>query len=116
LHLALRNRMKDVIRRAQRRGAPEALDSAKPDDSPSPFDQAIGRETIERYEAALSRLKPEEQAELVLSLEMGCSHEAIAGGLGKPSAAAARMALSRALLRLAKEMSSDRRASRIEPR
>jgi RNA polymerase sigma-70 factor (ECF subfamily) len=107
VHLALRNRLRDVIRSAQRRPMHSPLDSAKPDSEPSPLVRAIGQETLERYEAALQRLKPEEQAAIVLRIEMGYSHEEIAQELQKPSAAAANMAVRRALIRLAEEMSRD---------
>jgi RNA polymerase sigma factor (sigma-70 family) len=108
VHLALRNRVLDAIRRAQRRPLLDPLDSAKTDPAPSPLARAIGQETVERYEAALKHLKPEEQAAIVLRIEMGYSHEEIAEELRKPSAAAANMAVRRAIIRLAKEMSRDR--------
>jgi RNA polymerase sigma-70 factor (ECF subfamily) len=106
VHLALRNRLLDAIRGARRRPFVDALDSSKSDPEPSPLMQAIGQETLERYEEALQRLKPEEQAAIVLRIEMGYSYEEIAEELHKPTAGAASMAVRRALIRLAKEMSS----------
>ena len=61
-------------------------------------------EAVERYEAALARLRAEEREAIVARIEMGGSYQEVAQALGKPSADAARMAVSRALLRLAEEM------------
>jgi RNA polymerase sigma factor (sigma-70 family) len=108
VHLALRNRLLDAIRRARRRPVVDALDSDKSDPEPSPLMQAIGQETLDRYEEALQRIKPEEQAAIVLRVEMGYSYEEIAEELRKPTAAAASMAVRRALVRLAKEMFCER--------
>jgi RNA polymerase sigma factor (sigma-70 family) len=108
VHLALRNRLLDAIRRAKRRPFADALDSSQSDHEPSPLLQAIGQETLEKYEAALQRMKPEEQAAIVLRIEMGYSYEEIAVELQKPTAGAASMAVRRALVRLAKEMSGER--------
>src|SRR5262249_33108424 len=104
LRHALLNRVRDEIRRAQRKAPAEPLDSAAPASDPSPLEEAIGGEALERYEAALQRLKPEDREAIITRIEMGCTHSEIAAALGKPSIAAAQMAVSRALLRLAKEM------------
>ena len=74
------------------------------DTSASPLEETIGRETEEAYEAALGRLKPEEREAVIARIEMGQSYEEIATLLGKPSPDAARMTVSRALVRLAREM------------
>jgi RNA polymerase sigma-70 factor (ECF subfamily) len=108
LRQALVNRIRDEIRRARRR--PELGESAddEPDPSPSPLDEAIGRQAREAYEGALSRLREEDREAIVARVELGCSHEETAAALGKPSADAARMAVARALVRLAREMSLGR--------
>ena len=49
---------------------------------------------------------------LVARIEMGFTHEELATLLGKPSANAARMAVERALLRLAAQMQAMRGQSR----
>ena len=72
-----------------------------------PLESAIGIEALERYEAALARLRPEEREAIVARVEMDGSYQEVAQALGKPSADAARMAVSRALLRLAEEMSRE---------
>jgi RNA polymerase sigma-70 factor (ECF subfamily) len=73
---------------------------------PSPLEEAIGKEALERYEAALARLRPEDREAIIIRLELGLPYSEVAQALGKPSAAAAHMAVSRALLRLANEMAS----------
>ena len=71
----------------------------------SPLETAIGHQAVERYEAALARLRPEDREAVVARIEMDGTYQDVAVALGKPSADAARMAVSRALLRLAEEMS-----------
>jgi RNA polymerase sigma-70 factor, ECF subfamily len=105
LRQALLNRVRDEVRRVQRRPAGDPLDSGRPTSDPSPLEEAIGQEALERYEGALQRLKPEDRDAIVMRIEMGCSLAEVAEALGKPSTAAAHMAVSRALVRLSAEMS-----------
>jgi RNA polymerase sigma-70 factor, ECF subfamily len=105
LRHALMNRIRDEIRRAQRRGPTESLDSEKPDLEPSPLERAIGQQALENYEAALQRLRPGDREAIILRIELGLSVPEVAQALCKPSVAAAHMAISRALVRLTKEMS-----------
>jgi RNA polymerase sigma-70 factor (ECF subfamily) len=104
LREAVRNRIRDALRRAGRRPEPSALDSQQPDAAPSPLERTIGRESLERYEAALARLRDDDRAAIVAKLELQGSYRELAESLGKPSADAARMSVGRALLRLAEEM------------
>ena len=106
---ALLNRIRDEIRRAQRKPPGGQLETSHPSTGPSPLEEAIGQQALERYEAALQRLRPEEREAIVLRVELRQSMAEIATALGKPSAAAAHMAVSRALVRLAQEMAHDRR-------
>jgi RNA polymerase sigma-70 factor (ECF subfamily) len=108
LRQALLNRLRDELRRMQRRPAAAALDEREPDRDASPLEQTIGLQTLERYEAALQRLKPEEREAAIARIEMDSSYAELAETLGKPSADAARMAVGRALLRLAREMGHER--------
>ena len=107
LRQAVINRIRDEVRRAKRSPAPAALDDNAADKGASPLEAAIGEEALERYEAALARLRPEEREAIVARVEMDGSYQDVAQALGKPSADAARMAVSRALLRLAQEMSRE---------
>ncbi|HKB12851.1 MAG TPA: sigma-70 family RNA polymerase sigma factor [Vicinamibacterales bacterium] len=105
LRQAVVNRIRDEVRRAKRAPIAEALDDNAADGTASPLEKAIGAEALDRYEAALGRLRPEEREAIVARVEMDGSYHDVARALGKPSADAARMAVSRALLRLAQEMS-----------
>jgi RNA polymerase sigma-70 factor (ECF subfamily) len=104
LRQAIVNRVRDEVRRRARRPAAETLNEEAPDGGRSPLDAAIGQEAVDRYEAALQRLKDEEREAIIARVELGMSFEEVAAALGKPSADAARKAVSRAMLRLAEEM------------
>jgi RNA polymerase sigma factor (sigma-70 family) len=102
------NRIRDELRGAARR--PPRGESALADRStndPSPLEQVLGREALTRYEAALSRLAEDERQLVIGRLEHGFSHAELAEMTGRPSADAARMGVTRALVRLAKEMTLD---------
>jgi RNA polymerase sigma factor (sigma-70 family) len=104
LRMAVLNRIRDEVRRRKRSPIPVELDDNATDPSASPLDMAIGEEAVDRYEAAMTRLRPEEREAIVARVEMDGSYQDVAEALGKPSVDAARMAVSRALLRLAEEM------------
>jgi RNA polymerase sigma-70 factor (ECF subfamily) len=104
LRQAIVNRIRDEFRRAGRRPPPVELDDRHADDGASPLEQTIGRETVEQYEAALQRLKPDEREAIIARVELGYSYEEVAQALGRPTSEAARVAVSRALVKLAKEM------------
>jgi RNA polymerase sigma-70 factor (ECF subfamily) len=110
LRQALLNRVRDQIRRVKRRPAPDPLDSSRVSDEPTPLEEAIGRQALERYEAALQRLKPGDRDAIILRVELGCPLAEVAEALNKPTVGAAHVAVSRALVRLAKEMSRHRSA------
>jgi RNA polymerase sigma-70 factor (ECF subfamily) len=104
LRQAIVNRVRDELRRKGRQ--PDVADVADVDvrTDQSPLQEAIGSETLEHYEAALARLRPEEREAIVARVEMGYSYEELAQVLGKPTPDAARKAAQRALVRLADEM------------
>ena len=104
LRSAIMNRIRDEIRRRSRAPVAAPLDTALPGRGQSPLEQAIGHELLERYDQALSRLDEESREAVIARLEMGCAYAEIAEALGKPSPDAARMTVSRALVRLAEEM------------
>ena len=104
LRQAVVNRVRDEARRKARRPMSATLDEQVEGADASPLDVAIGREAADRYETALQRLKPDEREVLIARVELGMSFEEVAAAAGKPSADAARKAVSRALLRLADEM------------
>jgi RNA polymerase sigma factor (sigma-70 family) len=102
LRQAVMNRIRNEIRRAGRHPAPETLDSAAPDEAASPLEELIGKQTVEAYDEALAALEPQEREAIVGRVELGLSYDELASAMGKPSADAARMAVGRALLKLAK--------------
>ena len=104
LRQALQNRIRDEIRRRGRAPEQADLDSQHPDDAPSALERTVGMQNLERYEAALGRVRPEDRELIVLRIEMGMSYEELAVAVGKPSANAARMSVLRALLRLGEEI------------
>ena len=104
LRQAVMNRIRDEIRRARRHPAPEELGEDIPSRWTSPLDQAIGQETVDRYEAALADLRDEEREAIIARVELGHSWDELAAMLGKTSPDAARMATQRALVRLAMKM------------
>jgi RNA polymerase sigma-70 factor (ECF subfamily) len=104
LRQALLNRILDEVRRTKRRPGAVEITDIHADPGPSPLEEAIGSDVAARYEAALARLRPEEREAVVARIELGQSYDEVAEALGKASADAARMAVSRALVRLAKEM------------
>lgn len=104
LRRGVKNRIRDEIRRVRRRPLPDGSAGGAADDRPSPVEEAIGREALERYEQALDKLKPAVREAVIARVEMGFSYRQIATTLGKPSHDAARMAVSRALAQLAREM------------
>jgi RNA polymerase sigma-70 factor (ECF subfamily) len=104
LRQAVVNRIRDELRHRRRVPAAQELDAEQPDAAPSPLEAAIGAEALERYDAALSRLRDEEREAIIGRVELGLSFQELAEALGKPSADAARKAAERALVRLAEEM------------
>jgi RNA polymerase sigma factor (sigma-70 family) len=107
LSRAVSNRMIDLYRRAG--GAPVADDlhddMAAPD--ASPVEALIGAETQRCYECALLQLRPVERRAVIMRVEMGRSYDDIATALNKPTAGAARIAVMRALAKLAREMGTE---------
>jgi RNA polymerase sigma factor (sigma-70 family) len=108
LRQAVVNRIRDEIRRVGRRPIPTELDDQHVDGAPSPLEHAIGREGLERYEAALQKLRPADREAIVARMELQQSYDEVAVALGKPNANAARVAVTRALAKLIDEMEHER--------
>jgi RNA polymerase sigma-70 factor (ECF subfamily) len=104
LRQILLNAVRDEVRRTARREPREELRDAHPDPTPSPLERLVGRETLERYEAALQRLGSEQREAVILKVEMGYSNAEIAEALGRPSTDAARVFTARAIAQLAEAM------------
>ncbi len=104
LREAVLNRIRNELRRKGRQPHATDFDGLEVVSVESPLEQAIGREAVERYEAALQRLTADEREAIIARVEMGYSYEELAEALGKPTPDAARKAARRALVRLAEEM------------
>ena len=104
LRQAVVNRVRDELRRKRRRPEETGFDGFETDKRASPLEEAIGRESMERYERALAALDPGEREAVIGRIEMGYSYEELAEALGKPTADAARKAARRALIRLVEHM------------
>jgi RNA polymerase sigma factor (sigma-70 family) len=96
------NTLRDELRRASRRPETEELSETLPD--PAPVEREMGREWMECYERALATLPAEQQEAVMLRIEFGFDYPEIAEAMLKPSPNAVRMAIGRALLRLAEAM------------
>jgi len=103
LREAVRNRIRDEHRRLARRGAPGAPAETLVDPAPSPLDRAMTAEVEAQYRAALDRLTASDRELIVAHVELAYTHEQLACMTGR-SPNAARMALHRAIRRLAEQM------------
>ena len=108
LRQAVQNRIYDEVRKVSTHPNGEELPEEMPDLTPSPLEQAIGKQGFERYENALKTLKPPDRDAIVARIELQQSYEEVAIALGKPNANAARMAVTRALARLIEAMQHER--------
>lgn len=107
LRQAVLHRICDEVRRSQRRPLMTELVDHPDEGAMSPLDRILSQHEIARYESALARLKPDDRAAILCRVEHQSSYEQMAIDLGKPSANAARVAVRRALMRLAEEMSHE---------
>ena len=104
LRRAVSNRIRDEIRRGRGRPAQDDTGSRLVDRGTSPIEQLVGHELLERYETALAKLELGDREAVFARVELQLSFAQIAEYLGKPTTDAARMAVNRALLRLARKM------------
>ena len=104
LRQAIQNRIHDEHRRVLTRGAQRELLDGRPDPGPSPFDTLVNTDAEERYRHSLLRLRSDDRELIVGRVELGYSYAQLATLTGRTSADAARVALKRALVRLAEEM------------
>jgi RNA polymerase sigma-70 factor (ECF subfamily) len=104
LRQAIRNRIRDEIRKIGRQPRMTELNEEAETLDPSPLAEALSAEAWERYEVGLERLRPQDREAILLRVEMGLAYEEVARALGKPSIEAARLAVKRALGRLMLEL------------
>ena len=100
------NRICDEIRRIGRQPPPLELPADLPSDRTSPLEDAIRGEEYEHYRDAVAHLSPRDRALIVARIEMQWSLAEIAHRYGLPSVDAARMAVNRAVKRLAADFSA----------
>lgn len=101
---AVLNRIRDQVRWSARRQGSGEISEDLPDPAPSPLEAAIGSAALARFERGLATLAPADQELLHLRLELDFDYGEIATMTGRPSRDAARMAVQRALGRLAEAM------------
>jgi len=100
LRASVINRIRDEVRRVNRRPMPVEMPDDQATDDTSPLDAAIAAESYERYRTALKALKGRDRELVVARVEIQWSLSEIAERFGLSTADAARMAVSRALRRL----------------
>ena len=104
LRRSVSNRVADEHRRAVRQGPTATLDDNLPDKHQSPLEETIDRDKVRAYRTALLALGSDDRHAIVMRLERGESYDVIAARLGKPTPNAARVAVARAMFKLAKQM------------
>ena len=111
LRTALRNRLYNETRRQKARPGHDELDETIVDMAAAvgskvrtPDDETELRQAMSEYEVALENMTPEEQDLIIARLEFGMSFTQVAEWFGKPSDDAARMAVNRAVKKLAAAM------------
>jgi RNA polymerase sigma-70 factor (ECF subfamily) len=98
------NRIRDEVRRLARKPAAGGTAGGLADPRPTPIELALGREALEGYERALQGLSPRDREAILARIELNLPYDEIAPLIGKRTADAARMAVGRAMLRLAEAM------------
>ena len=104
------NRIRDEVRRVSRQPAPVEWVDEPASDLTSPLEGAIKSEAYERYRDALSELSTRDREMIVARVEAQWSVQEIAQKFGMRTSDAARMAVSRALRRLADRLTPKARA------
>lgn len=109
LRQAVMNQIRDRLRRTATRPQTTPFNEEDHTHPSSPLEDAVAKETFERYEAALTKLDATQREAIIGRFELGCSYEELAAKMAKPSADAVRKVVSRALVHLVEEMKRERR-------
>jgi RNA polymerase sigma factor (sigma-70 family) len=104
LRQILKNRIRDEVRKVQRRPQVEELDESIEEPGPSPMEEVIDAQMWERYDNALETLPAQHREGVIMRIELQFSHEQVAEALGMPSANSARMMVSRAIEKMVDSM------------
>jgi RNA polymerase sigma-70 factor (ECF subfamily) len=100
----LLNLLIDEARKSLRVPQSADLDEEQVSPLPNPLEEAVGRETWDRYRRAVERLSDQQMEAVVLFVEAGMTFEEIAETIASPSPNAARMVVARGLKCLAEIM------------
>lgn len=106
LRAALLNRIRDEGRRVARMPFAVQVEDVHVTEDASPIEELIGREKLEQFETAMETLSLDDREAIMARIELNLTYAEVAAALGKPSADAARMAVTRALAKLASAMAS----------
>jgi RNA polymerase sigma-70 factor (ECF subfamily) len=99
----LMNLIRDEARRVGRRPEQQSLGDELASPGPSPLDEAVGHDALERYDAALMKLSEEQRQAVILRVEMGYTYPEIGEAVGT-TGDAARMTVTRSIARLGRLM------------
>jgi RNA polymerase sigma-70 factor (ECF subfamily) len=102
----LMNRLRDEARKSARTPWQDEISEDLTASARSQSEELIGKEKLFAYESALARLPEEQQWAIRLRIEYGLPFAELAEALEMPSANAVRMMVTRALVRVAREMKS----------
>jgi RNA polymerase sigma-70 factor (ECF subfamily) len=107
LRQAVINRIHDELRRVARRPTTDIGDAELdlPSDASSPFDLALDAEHERKYKAALATLSEDERILVVGRMELGYNYDQLALLSKRSTSEAARLAVRRAVLKIAQRMS-----------
>lgn len=101
LRQTVRNLICDEIRKVRHRNFSLEVPDDVEDEQLSALEILIGKEKVERYETAMKLLQSVDRELIVARFEMGLAFDDVAVATGRPTAAAARMAVTRAMSKLA---------------
>lgn len=116
LHQILINAVRDAILRDDRRKNRERTASESVLDREELLQQSLGVDRVRAYESALAGISASQQPAVILRVEFGFKYEEIAQALGRASADAVRMQVTRALARMAEIMRDEATPSQPEDR
>lgn len=104
LRTILLNAVREELRRSDRRSADRHGEVETEDAGPSVLEQAIGQETLDAYERALTTLTEKQRNAVILRLEFDMTYPEIALELDADSHDAARMLVVRGVAELTRRM------------
>lgn len=107
LRQTVRNLICDEVRKVRHRTISLEDPDEVEDEQLGALETLIAKENVERYEKAMKRLQSVDRELIVARFEMGLPFDDVAVATGKPTAAAARMAVTRAMGKLAAELNTD---------